>query len=111
MEAGAGVIRIDVSSAGGPLDGQTRAYAEYRLFSRLAPARAAVDYATIALVDPPPAGGDTSQPARDVAPRAICTISITLHHGKRVRVSARAPHIYDAIDRAVDGAARGVLAS
>lgn len=107
MEARAGAIRIDVSSAGGALDGQTRAYAEYRLFSRLAPSRAAVDYATIALVDP----GDVAAADDAPAPRAICTISIALHHGKRVRVSARAPHIYDAIDRAVDGAARGVHAS
>lgn len=107
MEVRAAAIRIDVSSAGGPLDGQTRAYAEYRLFSRLAPSRAAVDYATIALVDP----GDAAGAAHASAPQAICTISIALHQGKRVRVSARAPHIYDAIDRAVDGAAKGVHTS
>lgn len=93
-------IRIDVSSTGGPLDGQTRAYAEYRLFSRLAPEGAAVDWATVALIEPD-----------EHARLAVCTISISLHHGKRVRVSARAPHIYDAIDRAVDGAARGVHSS
>lgn len=102
----AAAIRIDVSSAGGPLDGQTRAYAEYRLFSRLA-SRADIDFAAIALVDP----GETAASPAGPAPRAICTISITLHHGKRVRVSARAPHIYDAIDRAVDGAAQGVHSS
>ena len=90
-------IRIDVTGTGGPLDGQTRAYAEYRLFSRLAPEGAAVDYATVALIEP----------AEHLA-AAVCTITLSLHHGKRVRVSARAPHIYDAIDRAVDGAARGV---
>lgn len=102
MDAPSASIRIDVSAAGGSFDGQTRAYAEYRLFSRLAPLRARVDHATIALLDPRDAGDGV---------RAICTITIALHRGARVRVSARAPHIYDAIDRAVEGAARGVHSS
>ena len=92
-------IRIDVTSAGGAIDGQTRAYAEYRLFSRLAPSRGHVDFAGVALID-----------ASEHAGGAACTITMTLRNGSRVRVSARASHIYDAIDRAVAEAARGVPA-
>lgn len=100
LEPAAAPIRIDVSSAGGAIDGQTRAYAEYRLFSRLAQARGRVDFAGVALID-----------ASEHTGRAVCSITVTLRNGTRVRVSAKAPHIYDAIDRAVDQAAKGVPAT
>lgn len=90
-------MKIGVSAVGDGIGPQTRAYAEYRLFSRLAPAEERVSGAAIALIG---AGG---------GPRmAVCSISLNFHRGGHVRVSARAPHIYDAIDQAVEGAAKGV---
>lgn len=93
-------MKIGVSAAGDGIDPQTRAYAEYRLFSRLAPSRARVGDAAIALI------GTNGRPRL-----AVCSISVSLLHGGHVRVSARAPHIYDAIDQAVEGAAKGVHAT
>jgi hypothetical protein len=90
-------VKIGVSGAGDGVDTQTYAYAEYRLFSRLAPARDRVSNAAIALIG-----------TSDRLPVAVCSISVSLQQGGQVRVSARAPHIYDAIDQAVDGAAKGV---
>lgn len=93
-------MRIGVSTAGDGVDAQTRAYAEYRLFSRLGASRDAVTGAAIALVG--------ATPGRQVA---TCSIAVSLDHGGSVRVSAHAPHIYEAIDQAVEGAAKGVHAS
>ena len=96
-------MKIGVSATGDGIGPQTRAYAEYRLFSRLAAADERVTGAAIALI------GTSGQDGR---PRlAVCSISLHLNHGGHVRVSARAPHIYDAIDQAVDGAAKGVHTS
>jgi hypothetical protein len=92
-------VKIGVSATGEGIDPQTRAYAEYRLFSRLAPSEERVTGAAIALI------GTNGRPRM-----AVCSISLDLHHGGRLRVSARAPHIYDAIDQAVEGAAKGVHA-
>jgi ribosome-associated translation inhibitor RaiA len=89
-------LRIAVSGVGADIDGQTRAYAEYRLFSRLAGARDHVDHALIAL-----RGGGEQGAAR-------CAITITLRSGGLCTASARAQHIYDAIDQAVESAAKGV---
>ena len=98
MTAGAaGTIRIAVTGLGGGVDGQTRAYAEYRLFSRLASARDLVDHALVAL------GGGSRGAAR-------CAITLTLRSGEVRSTDARASHLYDAIDRAVESAAQGVHA-
>lgn len=90
-------LRIAVSGVGPDIDGQTRAYAEYRLFSRLAGAPDIVDHALVAL-----RGGGSQGAAR-------CAITITLRSGELCTASARAQHIYDAIDQAVESAAKGVL--
>lgn len=97
--AGAGsIVRIAVTGAGDDIDGQTRAYAEYRLFSQLAAARDRIDHALVVLR----AGG--AQGA------ARCAITLTLRTGGLLSADARAAHIYDAIDRAVARAAEGVHA-
>lgn len=96
MTAGTASIRIVVTGAGDDVDGQTRAYAEYRLFSRLVPASDRVAHALVAL-----RGGGAHG-----APR--CAITIALRSGDLRTAQARAAHIYDAIDKAVDAAARGV---
>ena len=96
--AAAPVIRIAVTGAGEAIDGQTRAYAEYRLFSRLTAARDRIDHALVAL-----RGGGAHGVPR-------CAITLTLRTGGLLAADARAAHIYDAIDRAVDLAAEGVLA-
>jgi len=89
-------IRIVVTGAGDDIDRQTRAYAEYRLFSRLVPAREQVGHALVAL-----RGGGAHGTPR-------CAITIALRNGELRTADARAAHIYDAIDKAVDAAARGV---
>ena len=91
-------LRIAVTGLGDEVDGQTRAYAEYRLFSRLAAAREPVDHALIVL-----RGGGAQGAAR-------CAITLTLCSGGLRSADARASHIYDAIDRAVESAAQGVHA-
>ena len=95
-------MRVGVTSAGTGVDSQTRAYAEYRFVSRLAAARDRISGAEIALLGWT-GGGRPAEP--------MCAISITLQEGGHVRVTARAPHIYHAIDKAVEGAAEGVQTS
>jgi hypothetical protein len=95
-------VKVGVTSAGTGVDSQTRAYAEYRFVSRLAEARDRISDAEIALLGWTGAGR-ASEP--------MCAISITLRAGGLVRAAARGPHIYHAIDRAVEGAAEGVQTS
>lgn len=92
-------MRIGVSASGEEVDAQTRAYAEYRLFSRLASTDLVSD-AAIALIG---RGGRLRM--------AVCAIDVTLNQGKCLRIRARAQHIYDAIDQAVERAAKGVHVS
>lgn len=70
--------------------GQTRAYAEYRIFSSVARFTDVVHDATISL-----------RPRRAGA-AARCVVSLTVHDGGRLRVSAGGRHIYDAINRAAE---------
>src|SRR5690606_42045462 len=76
-------IRIVVTGAGDDIDRQTRAYAEYRLFSRLVPAREQVGHALVAL-----RGGGAHGTPR-------CAITIALRNGELRTADARAAHIYD----------------
>ena len=76
----------DISRAFGR---QTRAYAEYRVFSSLAPFDSVVRDATVSLTG-----------ARDQSVR--CSVLVGLDTGVPVEVSARGRHAYDAINRVAD---------
>lgn len=80
-------MRIIVTAEEG-LSGQTRAYAEYRVFSSLARFGADVCETTVSL-----------EPPRDGA-AAACRVAVSLCSGVRVRIRARGRHPHDAIDKA-----------
>ena len=75
---------------------QSRAYAEYRLFSVLAPFTESVRDARLSL-----SGGA-------VGGLATCAVSVTRADGGRVRIRVRGCHAYDAINRAVDRVGRAL---
>jgi ribosome-associated translation inhibitor RaiA len=67
---------------------QTRAYAEYRIFSSVARFSHVVHEARISLK------------SRRAGGAARCVVSLTVDDGGRLRVSAGGRHVYDAINRA-----------
>jgi len=81
-------VRLSVTEVGCKFGRQTRAYAEYRIFSSMARFSHVVHEARVSL---------TSGRAGGVA---RCVISLTLEDGVCLRVSARGRHVYDAINRA-----------
>src|SRR5688500_6254065 len=81
-------MRISVTDIGCAFGRQTRAYAEYRIFSSVARFSDVVHEAGISLA------------SRGGAVR--CVVSLTVHDGARLRVSARGRHVYDAINRAAE---------
>ena len=88
-------MRIDVHDAGNHFDNQTRAYAEYRVFSSLATLAdivrdVGVDLARAA--DP-----EQTSTAHDTF---ACRVSVRLRSGRLMDVVTRAQHAYQAIDRA-----------
>jgi hypothetical protein len=84
-------MRIAVTNIGRMFGRQTRAYAEYRVFSSLARFSDAVLDVTVSL-------GPPTMKGRSV----VCRIAATLDRGSRLQVSARGRHPYDAINRAAD---------
>lgn len=82
-------MRIAVNDVGHAFGRQTRAYAEYRIFSSLVRFSDIVRDANVSLT-PAPVEGHT----------ALCCVEVTIEHGRRLRVSARGRHAYDAINRA-----------
>ena len=86
-------MRIDVHGTGHHFDDQTRAYAEYRVFSTLAPLADVVEQVGIGLVRAAAAGEPAT--ARDVF---ACSVSITLRSGRQLGVASHARHPYKAID-------------
>jgi ribosome-associated translation inhibitor RaiA len=83
-------MKISVTDIGCTFGRQTRAYAEYRIFSSVARFGDVVHEAGVSLTSMRPGG-----PAR-------CAICLTVSEGGRLRVSARGRHIYDAINRAAE---------
>ncbi len=81
-------MRISVTDIGCTFGRQTRAYAEYRIFSSVARFSDVVHEARISLTSRRPGGA------------ARCVVSLTVNDGGRLRVSARGRHVYDAINRA-----------
>jgi ribosome-associated translation inhibitor RaiA len=82
-------MRIAVTDIGRTFGRQTRAYAEYRVFSSLARFSEVVREANVALT-PLSREGDAVR----------CLVTIIREDGDRLRVSARGRHAYDAINRA-----------
>jgi ribosome-associated translation inhibitor RaiA len=81
-------MRISVTDIGQTFGRQTRAYAEYRIFSTVARFSHAVHEAEVSLTPGRPGGA------------VRCLLSLTLNDASRLRVSARGRHVYDAINRA-----------
>jgi ribosome-associated translation inhibitor RaiA len=83
-------MRISVTDVGATFGRQTRAYAEYRVFSSLARFSEIVRDADISL---------TATTPPDVS-RALCVVTVTVGERDRLQVRARGRHVYDAINRA-----------
>lgn len=83
-------MRIAVNDIGCTFGRQTRAYAEYRIFSSVARFSDVVHEAGISLA------------SRRAGGAARCVVSLTVNDGGRLRVSARGRHVYDAINRAAE---------
>ena len=82
-------MKIAVTNIARTFGRQTRAYAEYRVFSSLARFSDVVRDATVSLT-PPAVEGQSVE----------CRVAVTIARGTRVRVTARGRHAYDAINRA-----------
>jgi hypothetical protein len=80
-------MRIDVTDIARTFGRQTRAYAEYRIFSSLARFSDVVRQAAVSLT---PAGRDHT---------VVCFVVVSFEVGLPVRVTARGRHAYDAINR------------
>jgi hypothetical protein len=83
-------MRIAVTDIGHTFGRQTRAYAEYRIFSSLARFNHVVRDVEVSLTSTSP--GDPTG--------ALCVILVTDGDGLRVHVRASGCHVYDAINRA-----------
>jgi ribosome-associated translation inhibitor RaiA len=79
-----------VTDVGGAFGRQTRAYAEYRIFSSVARFGSAVHNADVSLT------------SRRAGGAARCAVTLTVDDGICVRVSARGRHVCDAINRAAE---------
>ena len=83
-------MRISVTDIGCRFGRQTKAYAEYRIFSSVARFENVIHDASVSLTSRRPGG-----PAR-------CVVSLTVNNAARLRVSARGRHIYHAINLAAE---------
>ena len=83
-------MKIEVTEISRTYGRQTRAYAEYRIFSSLAAFSNAVRQATVSLT--PDANGHSVH----------CSVLVGLEAGVAVQVTARGRHAYDAVNRAAD---------
>jgi ribosome-associated translation inhibitor RaiA len=81
-------MRVTVRDVGCAFGRQTSAYAEYRIFSSLARFGDVVREADVSL---------TSRRSQGAA---RCVVTLSMDEGRRLQISARARHVYDAIDRA-----------
>jgi ribosome-associated translation inhibitor RaiA len=83
-------MRIAVTDVGRTFGRQTRAYAEYRIFSSLARFSHVVHDVDVSL----------TAASRTDGSRARCVVVVTVGDGIRVQVRATGRHAYDAINRA-----------
>jgi hypothetical protein len=80
-------MRIEATDIGRAFGRQTRAYAEYRIFSSLAQFSEVVREAEVSLA--PAARGRA----------VVCSVLVAVETSAPVRVTARGHHAYDAINR------------
>jgi ribosome-associated translation inhibitor RaiA len=85
--------RIHVVGDGNAISSQARTYAEYRVFSALT--RHALKFRRARVLLRPGENHDT----RD---RVSCAVSVALEPSGSVRVRVTGPHVYAAINRAVE---------
>ena len=83
-------MKIAVTDISRTFGRQTRAYAEFRMFSSLAALGHVVSEVTVSLT--------SAARGRSV----VCSVLVGLETGVPVRVSARGRHAYDAINRVAD---------
>ena len=83
-------MRIAVTDIGRTFGRQTRAYAEYRIFSSLARFSHVVRDVDVSLT--------STRPTERA--KALCVVVVTVGDGIRVHVRASGRHAYDAINRA-----------
>ena len=83
-------MRIAVTDIGLEFGRQTRAYAEYRIFSSLARFNHVVHDVDVSL----------TSASRIDGLKALCVVVVTVGDGTRVRIRASGRHAYDAINRA-----------
>jgi ribosome-associated translation inhibitor RaiA len=83
-------MRIAVTDVGRTFGRQTRAYAEYRIFSSLARFSEVVRDVDVSLTATTPTDGL----------QALCAVVVTVGDGSRLHVRACGRHVYDAINRA-----------
>ena len=83
-------MRIETTAIARTFGRQTRAYAEYRIFSSLAGFSDVVREASVSLR--PAAKGRS----------VVCSVLLGFEMGVPVRVTARGRHAYDAINRVAD---------
>ena len=84
-------MRILVSEVGRSFGRQTRAYAEYRIFSSIARFDESARQVDVSLTATA-AGG----------PAAACVITVMVDDGARLTVTTRGSHVHDAINRAAE---------
>ena len=83
-------MKIEVTDISRTFGRQTRAYAEFRIFSSLASFSHVVRDVTVSLTS-----GTRSR-------TVMCTVRVGLDTGVPVQVTARGRHAYDAINRVAD---------
>jgi ribosome-associated translation inhibitor RaiA len=86
-----GIMQIVVTSQVAALEDQTRAYAEYKVFSSLAPRARAIDRVEVLLAE---------QSSGQNGSETECAVTVHLAGGGSVHAKARASGAYAAIDRA-----------
>lgn len=85
-------MHISVAGYDVALNPQTRAYAEYRVFSTLARHADQIDAVRVVVAAAPPGASDD----------AVCVIEVDLRSGDAVRAKERASHSYSAVDSAAE---------
>ena len=86
-----GIMQIVVTSQVAALEDQTRAYAEYKVFSSLASRAREIDRVEVVLAE---------QSSRQNGSETECAVTVHLAGGGSVHAKARASRAYAAIDRA-----------
>jgi len=88
-------MRIEITAQGDAVSARTRAYAEYRLFAKLARHSRRIDKVCLKVGSQDTAGNGG----------ITCEVDVSLQGFGSARVSTQGPHAHAAIDRAADSIA------